>query len=55
VLEALGVRESLGRVLGQAPQHDALQILGDIGAALRGRHHRVAGVLNQEQIHRLWR
>ena len=42
--QALGVREPLGRILGQAPQHDTLQVLGDIGAAPRGWHHRLAGV-----------
>src|SRR4051794_5772436 len=31
-LQARGVGEALVRVLGQAPQHDTLQVLGDIGA-----------------------
>src|SRR5690349_13695271 len=31
-LQARGISEALVRVLGQAAQHDALQVLGDIGA-----------------------
>ena len=48
-LQGLGVREPLGRVLGQAPQHDALQVLGDAGADPRRGHHRVAGVRDQHR------
>src|SRR5262249_20448124 len=34
LLQALGVGESLGRVLGQAAQHHAFQVLRDVGAEL---------------------
>src|SRR4029077_9367986 len=46
--QALGVREPLGRLLGQAPQHDALEVLGDGGAVPRGRNHRVVGVRDHD-------
>ena len=36
-LQSLGIRVALGRVLGQAPQHDALQVVGD---ACAGDWHR---------------
>ena len=29
-LQARGIGESFDRVLGQAPQHDALQVVGDV-------------------------
>ena len=48
-LQGRGVGEALGRVLGQAAQHDALQVLGDVGADPRRRHRRVAGVRDQHR------
>ena len=41
-LEARGGWVPLGRVLGQAAQHDPFQIRRDVGADPRQRHHRVA-------------
>ena len=43
-LEAFDVLKSLGGILGQAEEHDALQILGHVRAKPRGGHERVAGV-----------
>ncbi len=38
----LGIGEPIGRVLGQAAQHDALQILGNVRTDLRRGYHWVA-------------
>jgi hypothetical protein len=47
-LQALGIREPIGRVFGQAPQDDTIQVLGDARADHGRGHHRVAGVRDQK-------